>query len=83
MSDQMLIEIPSPDSYDGIVCDMDGVLWRGHEEIDGSVNALKALKDSGKTVVFVTNNSARTRAAVAHKLVLLGYDVSFVKLKLT
>eukprot|EP00596_Hydrurales_sp_CCMP1899_P006973 CAMPEP_0119035154 /NCGR_PEP_ID=MMETSP1177-20130426/2111_1 /TAXON_ID=2985 /ORGANISM="Ochromonas sp, Strain CCMP1899" /LENGTH=383 /DNA_ID=CAMNT_0006993099 /DNA_START=156 /DNA_END=1307 /DNA_ORIENTATION=- len=60
--------------YDGIVCDMDGVLWLGADEIDKSIDALKVLQETGKRVVFVTNNSARTRQKVVDKLANLGYD---------
>ena len=66
--------LPSEDSYDGIVCDMDGVLWLGNEEISQSIDALKVLKFGGKSVVFVTNNSAKTKLDIQKKLASLGYD---------
>ena len=66
--------VPPTSSYDGIVCDMDGVLWRGQEEIPRSIDALNVLKLRGKSVVFVTNNSAKTRLAISKRLHALGYD---------
>ena len=68
--------LPAEDSYDGIVCDMDGVLWLGNEEISQSIDALNVLKLGGKSVVFVTNNSAKTKINIKDKLKSLGYDAS-------
>jgi 4-nitrophenyl phosphatase len=50
------------------VLDLDGVVWRGDEPVDGSSEAVAALRDRGERVVFVTNNALRTRAQVAEKL---------------
>ena len=69
-------KLPSANSYDGICCDMDGVLWLGNEEISQSIDALKVLKFSGKSIVFVTNNSAKTKLNIKDKLKSLGYDAS-------
>ena len=68
--------VPPSSTYDGIVCDMDGVLWRGQEEIPRSIDALNVLKERGKSVVFVTNNSSTTRLAVSKRLLSLGYDAN-------
>lgn len=69
--------LPPTNSYDGIVCDMDGVLWRGREEISRSIDALNVLKHRGKSIVFVTNSSSKTRSAIAQRLSALGYDANF------
>ena len=53
---------------DGLVCDMDGVIYRGDEPIDGSVEALRSLKERGVRVVFCTNNSRDTVAEYSSKL---------------
>ena len=66
--------LPPSSSYDGVVCDMDGVLWRGQEVISRSIDALNVLKLRGKSIVFVTNNSSKTRIAIAKRLIALGYD---------
>lgn len=40
-----------------ILCDLDGVVWLSHQPIDGSVEAIAALRAAGHRVLFVTNNS--------------------------
>lgn len=37
--------------------DLDGVLWRGGERIEGAAEAVGALRDAGIAVTFFTNNS--------------------------
>lgn len=44
------------DQYDGFLIDLDGVVWLGHELIEGSAAALEALSEAGKPVAFVTNS---------------------------
>ncbi len=44
------------DHYDGFLIDLDGVVWLGHELIEGSAGALEALSEAGKPVAFVTNS---------------------------
>lgn len=44
------------DQYDGFLIDLDGVVWLGHEMIEGAAEALGALQSAGKPVVFVTNS---------------------------
>ena len=43
--------------YDQLILDLDGCVWIGHEPVSGSVEAVTALRDAGKRVAFVTNNS--------------------------
>lgn len=54
-------------SHDSFLLDIDGVLWRGGEEIPGALAAVRQLL-SRKRVWFVTNNSSLSRAAYAAKL---------------
>lgn len=44
--------------FDGLMllCDMDGVLYRGHEPIAGAAAAIDALQAAGAVVGFATNN---------------------------
>ena len=54
------------------VLDLDGVVWRGSKEVDGSRDAIDRLQRAGATVVFATNNSTRTPEQVTARLAHLG-----------
>jgi 4-nitrophenyl phosphatase len=54
------------------VLDLDGVLWRGDQPIDGAAKALERLRRRVERVVLVTNNSNLTRAEYLTKLGHLG-----------
>lgn len=60
------------DDIDVVVCDLDGVVWLAHEEIDGSVEAVSHLKGFGKRVIFATNNSFSRRAEQVSTLERMG-----------
>ena len=60
------------DGYDGIVCDLDGVVYRGRQAIPHAVEALLAALAAGVLVVYATNNASRTPAEVADHLSELG-----------
>lgn len=51
-----------------VICDLDGVVYRGSEPLPGAAVALERLMAAGFRIVFVTNNSSRTDAQVADKL---------------
>ena len=52
--------------------DCDGVLWSGDTLFPGSVPTLELLRKKGKQVVFVTNNSTKSRADYKKKLESMG-----------
>jgi HAD superfamily hydrolase (TIGR01450 family) len=56
------------DRYDGFLIDLDGVVWLGHDFIDGAVEALNALAAEGKPVAFVTNSPRQSPAEHAETL---------------
>lgn len=43
--------------YDQVILDLDGCVWVGEEPVEGSVEAIAALRAAGKRIVFATNNS--------------------------
>lgn len=51
-----------------VVCDLDGVIYRGDTLLDGVAPALVCLLDGGRRVRFVTNNSMHTPEQVAEKI---------------
>lgn len=61
-------------AYDAALFDLDGVIYLGPHAIDGVPEALLELRATGTQVGFVTNNAARTPAAVAEHLVDLGIE---------
>jgi HAD superfamily hydrolase (TIGR01450 family) len=60
------------DAYDGVVCDLDGVVYRGDDAIDGAPKALQDIVARGVRVVYATNNASRVPAEVAAQLGSLG-----------
>lgn len=60
------------DRYEAFILDLDGVLYRGDEPVPGAPEAVAALRERGRKVVFLTNNSARTPDRVTKKLAGLG-----------
>ena len=58
--------------YDAFLFDLDGVLYRGDEPVPGAPEAVAALRDLGKGIAFVTNNSSRTPETVAARLRSVG-----------
>ena len=51
-----------------VICDIDGVVYRGERLIPGSDLALRRLRDAGATVHFATNNSTKSTLTVSEKL---------------
>lgn len=60
------------DRYDLVIFDLDGVVYLGHEPIDGAVEAINALTRSGTPVAYATNNASRRATDVAELLLSLG-----------
>jgi len=63
------------DEFDGLLVDLDGVVWIGREMVPGSVDALRSLLDAGVEIVFVTNNPGKPAAEYARRLGEVGVEV--------
>lgn len=63
------------DEFDGLLIDLDGVVWIGREMVPGSVEALVELIARGKEIVFVTNNPAKPAAEYARRLGEAGVEI--------
>ncbi|PNW82043.1 hypothetical protein CHLRE_06g271400v5 [Chlamydomonas reinhardtii] len=59
-----------------LIFDCDGVLWRGSEIIHNAPEALKEFRRQGKRLLFVTNNSSKSRAGYVAKFSSLGLEVA-------
>jgi glycerol-1-phosphatase len=64
------------DQFDGLLVDLDGVVWTGREMVPGAVEALSSLLDAGKEVVFVTNNPGKPASAYVERLRDAGIPVA-------
>ncbi|KAK9822700.1 hypothetical protein WJX81_003938 [Elliptochloris bilobata] len=64
------------DKVSAFIFDCDGVIWRGDSVIDGVPETLDMLRAMDKRLVFVTNNSTKSRAGYLGKFTSLGLNVS-------
>lgn len=60
------------DKYDYFLFDCDGVLWLGDHLLPHVTETLDMLKEKKKTVIFVTNNSTKSRNQYLKKFEKLG-----------
>ncbi|MEO5574805.1 MAG: HAD-IIA family hydrolase [Gaiellaceae bacterium] len=66
-----------------ILLDVDGVLHVSGEPIPGAVDAVARLRADGHRLRFVTNNSTRSRAALAGELREMGLELDDSELQTT
>ena len=59
-----------------VLIDLDGVLYVEQEPIDGSIDAVKRLRDRGIALRFVTNTTAHSRDRTLANLDRLGFAVA-------
>ncbi|MBR7503483.1 HAD family hydrolase, partial [Mycobacterium tuberculosis] len=57
---------------DGVLFDLDGVVYHGPDAIPGAVEGIAGLHDRGIPVGYVTNNATRTAEVVADHISNLG-----------
>jgi HAD superfamily hydrolase (TIGR01450 family) len=63
------------DQFDGLLIDLDGVVWIGREMVPGAVETLAELLADGMEIVFVTNNSVKPPSAYAARLRTAGVEI--------
>eukprot|EP00276_Gloeochaete_wittrockiana_P008555 CAMPEP_0184644928 /NCGR_PEP_ID=MMETSP0308-20130426/1522_1 /TAXON_ID=38269 /ORGANISM="Gloeochaete witrockiana, Strain SAG 46.84" /LENGTH=380 /DNA_ID=CAMNT_0027073671 /DNA_START=31 /DNA_END=1173 /DNA_ORIENTATION=+ len=61
---------------DTFVFDCDGVVWRGDEVVPGASETIDYLRKRGKRLIFVTNNSTKSRVQYLQKFLDLGIKVN-------
>ncbi|HEX3267638.1 MAG TPA: HAD-IIA family hydrolase [Gaiellaceae bacterium] len=59
-------------AYDGVIVDLDGVVWLGGHPIDGAAAAIARLRARGTRVLFLTNDPQSSRDEHAARLAALG-----------
>ncbi len=64
------------DLYDAFLLDLDGVLYRGDEPIPRAADTIRAVREAGRSIAFVTNNSSATPKAVVDRLARVGVKAS-------
>jgi ribonucleotide monophosphatase NagD (HAD superfamily) len=62
--------------YDQILLDLDGCLWVGEDAVEGSPEAVAALREAGKAVAFLTNDVRHSPEEFVRKLWRLGYQAA-------
>lgn len=63
-------------AYDLAMLDLDGVVYVGGEAVPGAPGHLRAARDAGMRVAFITNNASRPPDQVADHLRALGVEAS-------
>ncbi|XP_020270698.1 phosphoglycolate phosphatase 1B, chloroplastic-like [Asparagus officinalis] len=63
-------------SVETFIFDCDGVIWKGDTLISGVPETLDTLRSKGKRLVFVTNNSTKSRKQYGKKFETLGLNVN-------
>lgn len=59
--------------------DMDGTFYLGEKLLPGSLDFLDKLRDTGRSVLFVTNNSSKSAQAYEQKLRAMGVPEPFLR----
>jgi HAD superfamily hydrolase (TIGR01450 family) len=59
-----------------VLLDLDGTVWVGGEAIPGAIDAVAALREAGKAVLFLTNDVRIAPEAFVRKLWGLGFQAS-------
>lgn len=60
----------------GLIIDMDGVLWRGSEPLPGIAEFFAFLRARGTRFVLATNNASRTEAQYVERLASYGATIA-------
>lgn len=67
---------PRVAAYDHLLVDLDGCLWVGESVVAGSAEAVQALREAGKGLVFLTNNVSQSPEEIVRRLWRLGFRAS-------
>ena len=62
--------------YDNVLLDLDGCVWVGDEALPGAAEAVAALREEGKKILFLTNDVRHPPEGFVRKLWKLGVQAS-------
>jgi len=62
--------------YKYLIVDLDGVVWRGFTPLTNNISVLKKLAEKGIKILFLTNNSTRSRHEYLEKLSKYSFKIS-------
>lgn len=65
-----------PERIGLVIFDLDGVVYRGHEPIDGAADLVAFLHDAGVAVRYATNNSMVARSGYVDRLAGMGISTT-------
>ncbi len=77
MNDQPLREALAPIRC--FMLDMDGTFYLGDRLLDGSLDFLEKLRQTGRSALFVTNNSSKSGQVYVEKLRRMGVEEPFLQ----
>ena len=60
----------------GFIIDIDGVIGKGESPIDAGIKGVKKLRGIGKKIIFVSNNSTRSRRIMMGRFEKFGLEVN-------
>ncbi|HET6260716.1 MAG TPA: HAD-IIA family hydrolase, partial [Chloroflexia bacterium] len=61
--------------FSGLLLDIDGVLYRGNDALEGATELFPALREAGLSFILLTNNATLRAADFSDKLARMGIDV--------
>jgi HAD superfamily hydrolase (TIGR01450 family) len=62
--------------HDGLIVDLDGVVWLGGDAIDGAAEAIADLRETGTRIVYLTNDPQSSRDDHAARLRSIGVSAT-------
>jgi HAD superfamily hydrolase (TIGR01450 family) len=57
-----------------VIFDLDGTIYMGNKLIEGAGETINHIRNTGRNICFLTNNSTKTRVQIYEKLKRLGID---------
>ncbi len=75
LSLEVIPEMNTLSSIKGILFDLDGVLYIGSHAIEGAIEAVKKIQNSGILCRFITNTSTLSLLSLQQKINALGFSI--------